>query len=97
MYVFVRTDLSHPYQAVQATHAGILAARQSLIDGTHPSLVVLGLPNEHALAEAATYLSHVGIRFVSFYEDDIESYTAICTENLTQERRKLLRKYKLLT
>ena len=94
--MFVRTDLDTAYQAVQATHAGIAAARRNLIHGEHPNLVVLGVPSTKALLDASVHLSHKGIRHEMFFEDDVDSYTAICTESVPKEQRKAFKEYKLL-
>jgi len=49
-----------------------------------------------SLEEVSTHLSNEGIRHAMFFEDDVQDYTAICTENLDNGTRKKLRRYKLL-
>lgn len=92
----MRTDLPAAYQAVQATHAAILAARQSLIRGEHPSLVVCGVPNQQELLAVSDRLAREGVLHAVFYEDDVDGNTALCTESVEGARRKLFRTYKLL-
>lgn len=96
----VRTDLpSVAYRSVQATHAGIAAARSGLIPplGPQPSLVVLGVPSERALLEVRDHCDRNGIRFETFREEDLNGeYTALATEPLLQEHRRFFREYKLL-
>lgn len=96
MYILVRRDLPPAYQAVQASHAAILAARDSLIGGEHPSLVVCGVADESALREAARRIQQCGIDCVTFFEDDVSGYTALCTRSVTKEERKTFRPFKLL-
>ena len=81
MYVVVRTDLSPNYRAVQATHAA-LAAKDLIDDSPHPSLVVLGVPNEEELLARSRRLREFGIAHSLFFEDDVESHTALATRNV---------------
>ena len=96
----VRTDLpSVAYRSVQATHAGIAAAKAGLIppSGPQPSLVVLGVPSEEALLAVRDRCQQEGIRCETFQEEDLDKEnTALATEPLPQEKRKVFREYKLL-
>lgn len=99
IYVFVRTDLSIEQQAVQACHASIEAARNSLISpcDEHPSLVLCGVKSEHQLKNVIGHLTELNIHHHSFIEPDIgNELTAICTEPVTQNMRHNFRKYRCL-
>ena len=99
VYVFVRTDIPIVHQAVQATHAGIASARSGLIDceHDHPSLVLIGIPNEDELKRVSARLNKCGFRHSMFHEDDMDGQvTAIATQSVGHEDKKHFRDYKLL-
>lgn len=53
--------------------------------------------NEEELDKLSTYLKGHGIAHHMFYEPDFETgHTAICTEPIYNEQRKLFKKFKLL-
>jgi hypothetical protein len=90
--------LSTAQRAVQATHAGITAARDLLPDGdAHPNLVILTVPDEESLVAAAKKTDLAGIAYRRFIEDDLNrSFTAFATEPINGPGRKHFRDYKLL-
>ena len=99
VYIFVRKDLSTSEQAVQSSHAAIEAAKnfglKELPD--HPHLVILGVKNEKKLDQALEYLEENGIRHYGYREPDYDdSLTAIATEPLQGDVRKLFKKWQLL-
>ena len=99
IYCFVRKDLSHPQQVVQASHACIEATRAFLeSDVEHPHLVVLGVKNESHLIKSALKLDAAGIPFKKFIEPDRNNeFTALATAPISNpEQRKLFKSYKLL-
>lgn len=99
MYVFVREDLSHPQQVVQACHAAIEAATHFSLGNLaeHPSVIVLAAKSEQKLHNVRKYLVDNGIKHAHFYEPDIgDELTAVATEPITGERRELFKKYQLL-
>lgn len=99
LYIFVRKDLPSKEQiTVQACHAAIEASRHFLTKETfHPSLVVLQVDNEEDLEEVTLYLREHGIGCKEFYESWYnDSLTAVGTEIITGEKRRILRNYKLL-
>jgi hypothetical protein len=84
---------------VQATHAGIAAAKAGIIpsSGPQPSLVVLGIPNERELIAFRDHCTQAGIKCATFREEDLNSeYTALATEPLENGKRRVFREYKLL-
>jgi hypothetical protein len=98
-YIFVRRDLSHPQQVVQASHACIEAARSGLIpkDAQHPHLVVLGIDNEDKLSKIFEKLDLLGIQYKYFIEPDRDNeLTSIVTEPICGDLRKHFRKFQLL-
>jgi len=97
-YIVVRKDLqSSAYKAVQAAHAVLQAARQGLVQSlAHPVLVIVEVDDELELLRFAANLQNQSIRNVVFYEDDIESYSALATECVTGKQRKVFRKMRLL-
>ena len=98
VYVVVRADLPPAHQAVQATHAGIAAARELIPDDLdHPSLVLLTVPNQSALIEASEKCSAAGIDFRIFHEADMnDEPTAFATAPINGAGRKLFKNYPLL-
>jgi hypothetical protein len=98
LYVLVRTDIPFAYQAVQAAHAAIEAARHFLKpNDDHPHLVLLGVANEERLQCAATYIQQAGINLQHFYEEDLGGeLTAIATELVSGRARRIFRPFNLL-
>lgn len=97
-YVFVRKDLSDPQKVVQASHlaleSGLTFGRPS--DGSiHPSIIVLSVERLE-FDRIKNYLEKKNIRFVDFYENDIEDLTGVATEPLTTHQGRYLRHYKLM-
>ncbi len=93
-YLFIRTDLSHPQQIVQASHAALEAGNRF---GPHSHLVLIGLKDEQALLQAAAQLDDHGIDHEKFFEPDNQAgYTALCTRPLQGEERKPLKRFRLL-
>jgi len=99
MYIFVRTDLSASQCAVQSCHAAIEAANHFDFDSLedHPYVVILSARDESRLHRVRKYLIGEGIKHVHFYESDLDDQlTALATEPIHGDRRKLFRKYQLL-
>jgi hypothetical protein len=84
---------------VQSVHAGIEAARQYLTaDADHPHLVVCSIGSEEKLLAAADRLSLKDVRYALFREPDRNNeVTALATEPLADDRRRLLERYRCLS
>lgn len=99
MYVLVRTDFQDLAQVtVQACHACLEWSKTHTVRdlSAHPHLVLLGVADESQLLAAGTYLSGLGIRFEEFREADMDSQlTALATEPIGKDRRKLFRIFNL--
>jgi len=65
-------------------------------DIRHPILVVATVENEAELLRSSVALTNNGIEHAVFFEDDINSYTALATKCVTGDQRKAFRKYPLL-
>lgn len=94
MYLFVREDLSHAQQIVQTAHA------VDELNKSHPHekgnyMVLCGAKDENDLFGISEQLTTSGIVYEMFYEPDIDSYTAIATQPLRGEDRKVLRRFRL--
>jgi len=98
VYIFVRSDLSTPHQVVQSCHAAIEAARYLFpADLPHPHLVVCGIPNQRQLVQCLERLQKLGVSHRPFYEpDQDDELTAIATEPIFNQRRRLFRRYRCL-
>lgn len=101
VYIFVREDLTTPQQAVQTAHAAWESAITfnggDLPD--HPHLVLLAAKNESKLHRVTKHLVEHGIKFVHFYESDLDDQlTAIATQPIAEnsDLRAHLRKYQCL-
>lgn len=87
------------HQAVQAIHAGIVSAREFMFpELIHPSLVLVTVPDEPALLELEDQCRLAGIRSAVFLEADMDNApTALATEPVNGQGRKLFRKYPLFS
>ncbi len=99
-YVFVREDLNHATRIVQAAHAAFEMGR----DLSRPSqesidnLIVIGVKDRTELESVASELDYRGIRHHMFFEPDYNlGHTAICSEPVSDSKKKIFRKYKLLS
>lgn len=83
---------------VQAAHAAIEAAHFLIPkDEEHPHLVVCGVKTEQELLAVQNRLSGLGINLKVFREPDRGGEaTAICTEPIAEDQKKLLRRYQCL-
>lgn len=97
--MLVRTDLPPTQIAVQAMHAAIEAARRFLPpDSDHPHLVVCGVPSAGRLLAAADFLFRRGVHHALFREPDRDHEpTALATEPISGERRRLFDRFRCLT
>ena len=99
VYVVVRDDLESRHKAVQATHAGIVgSARLFPNEVVHPSLVLCTVPDEQTLIDLSNKLILDGIiEHEIFQEADMNNeMTAICTEPITGDLRKIFQDLPLL-
>lgn len=89
-HVLVRGDLPPAYQAVQATHAGMLAAAR-FPGADQARLAVLAVPDQAALIQWASRLERASVAFATFEEPDHHlGFTALCTAPGTARERRLL-------
>ncbi len=97
LYVLVRTDISLAQQIVQAAHAAAEAGRRFYRpEHDVASLIVLAVTDVEALYRVRERLLGHQIEHEMFYEpDDRMGDSAIGTEPLCGERRRLLRRYPL--
>lgn len=95
----VRKDLPQSQIVVQAAHAAIESARKFLLAKTeHPHLVVCGVENEEELLKCEKHLDAKGILATIFHEEDRNNEaTALASEPVFCEQRKIFRRYRLLT
>ena len=91
----MRADLPLPDQIVQVGHACLEAGRRVQPDaGCH--LVVLTVTDQIDLAQIIDRLAAINIRCAAFYEPDHDfGLTAICTEPIADQRRRIFRHYPL--
>ena len=95
-YCLVRADLSHAQQIVQSAHSCLEAGKQFAHAGeTH--LVALRVKNEQRLMRAAMELHAAGVKYAFFFEPDGNvGYTAIATEMIVGDKRRIFEKYPLI-
>lgn len=95
MYIVVRTDLTIPQQAVQASHAALEASRDNHIP-KDLHLILCAAKDEKALFKAFHRLSRSNIHFHLFYEPDFGNELTAIASDVVYDRRpfkhlKLLR------
>lgn len=90
MYIFVRNDLTHPQQIVQAAHA-VDEMNKEFPHESGNYMVLCGVDNEEELMDTSEYLVRAGIDHHMFFEPDVDSHTAIATRPLIGKERKVLK------
>ena len=97
VYVFLREDLSFPQKIVQAGHALLEIGKIIPPDLPHPSVIVLSIKNENKINSIELMLKENNIQYKVFCEPDLNNQkTALATEPIFGEKRKLFKKYQLL-
>lgn len=94
MYVFVREDLSVAQQIVQTSHATYEVGSVVGLSKS-PNFVLIGVKSEPHLHQVREMLQEHQIDCKMFFEPDINQHTAIATEPITGDSRKLFKKYEL--
>lgn len=96
MYIFIREDLTHEQQIVQASHAALEAGFRFDAPTETTHIVLIGAKDEMKLREIQLHLEDTRIEHEIFYEPDYDTgFTAIATRPLFGDERKHLRKFKL--
>lgn len=98
VYVITRLDIPAPHISVQIAHAA-MAATYSFTKKlrSHPHLCVCAVSNEEELDKEFNRLKEVGVPCCAWYEDDMgNQLTAVAAAPLRGNKRKPLRRYKLL-
>lgn len=98
-YVFVRKDLSPVTRIVQVAHAAFEMGRDlgRPTEETLDNLVVLEVADSKELLKIGEFLEYNKIRHHMFYEPDYDlGYTAVCSEPVKSDKKKLFNKFKLL-
>lgn len=95
IYLFIRNDLTHPQQIIQAAHATEMVAKKLDHDSDVCHMVLIGCHDVLELESIAADLDFDGIKHKMFYEPDIGQHTAIATLPVNGSQRKLLKHYKL--
>jgi hypothetical protein len=90
VYILVRQDLPLEDQIVQASHAALYAGQEFVQRNLIPNIVLIGVKDEPALRYYHLLCTGAGIEAHLFYEpDDAMGHTALATEPLAGELRKL--------
>ena len=96
-YVFVRKDIPIADQIVQVGHVCLEAGtRFGRSKEPSPYMVLLEVADVRHLQQTKEFLKDSGISFEIFFEPDNNmGETAICTEYLDSQAKKIFKKYKL--
>ena len=98
VYILVRKDLkSFEYLCVQSVHAAIEATKAFKQPSRHPSVIICSVEDERALQKAIFKIEQSGVKYKAFLEPDIgNQLTAIATEPICGDGRKVFKKFKLM-
>ncbi len=97
IYVFVRSDLPWPQKVVQSSHAVLESTRAFVTDRNRVKIIVVSARSESKLLAIVQEAADNGIRSVAFQEADMNNQvTAVATEPIDDEQRKVFGRYKLL-
>lgn len=81
---------------VQAVHAGIEAGAKFGADVKDTNLVILETDNEDTLKDKELFLQYMNIDYVIFFEPDVNGFTAICTQPVSKQQKKLFQNEKMM-
>jgi hypothetical protein len=96
-YILVRSDLPKEHQVVQASHAAIKAAKKFGHPEIHQNLVVCHVKDENELIHWSRILFGNDVDYQMFQESDMDNQvTALATEHVQGEKRKIFKKLRLL-
>lgn len=92
----MRTDIPLADQLVQVGHVCLEAGHQFTQPPEACHLALIGVPSQEALLGTVAQMAMAGIRCAVFYEpDDALGYTAVCTEPVTGDTRRLFKRFSL--
>lgn len=95
IYLFIREDLGVAQQIIQTAHA-VDDLYKTIQPGDRTNhMVLFAIRNERDLELTSKYLTENEIHHTMFYEPDVFAHTAIATEPIKGEQRKLFRRFKL--
>ena len=94
VYIFLNKELSDPQKIVQSSHLALESAREFQIEH-HPSIIVLGIVRSN-LMDIEKYLKAKNIKFVNFFEPDINEVTGLATQPLDTVTSKLLQHFPMI-
>jgi hypothetical protein len=100
LYVITRLDIPHPHRSVQVAHAAMAAVNAfGFTPGKpHPNLVVCAVADEAELVAAFNRLKEKQVPCCAWMEEDMGGQmTAVATAPLFGDRRRPLKRFKLLT
>lgn len=97
VYCVVRKDLSPAQKAVQSSHACMESARTFLKpEDEHPSVIIVEVKSEDKLKMIIEELKGK-VEYKAFKESDMDNqYTALATEPIYGEKRKLFSRFQLI-
>ncbi|MCL4265029.1 MAG: hypothetical protein KJ069_17565 [Anaerolineae bacterium] len=94
----MRTDIPLADQLVQVGHVCIEAGNRFVQPQTPCHLALIGIPSKDALLDAVAQVEVAGVQCAIFYEPDAGlGYTAVCTEPITGDKRRLFKRFSLWT
>ena len=94
-YCFIRKDLPHHYQIIQAAHA----TQEITKECEHPDktchFILFEAKDESDLTNIKMKLDVEGIVSHMFFEPDVNEYTSICCEPISGDHRKTFKRFKM--
>lgn len=83
-------------QLVQVGHVCLEAGHQFAQPPAPCHMALIGVPSKEALLDAVAQMMMAGMRCAVFYEpDDAWGYTAVCTEPVIGDARRLFKRFSL--
>lgn len=98
MYIAIRSDLSRPQQTVQSVHAAIESSESYHSENhIHPSVILLGVNDEHELNLFEKYVQECDFQYKCFREPDRNNEkTSIAVYPVSEGLRQKFKNFNLL-
>lgn len=98
MYIITRRNIGNAQKAVQSVHAAIEATRAFIKDGQeHPSVIITEVKSEEKLKKVMEELNGI-VNYKIFREPDRNNeITALATEPVYGDTRKLFSRFQLIS